>query len=107
MEDMNIESTEPRINFPAVAKAQTELEELLCLVPESVGRLSAKALTIVHLELGKYVHSEDSEPEIVKKVLKHMLVELHPDTERGDAEQFNIVSNVYNTIKRDTIHEDQ
>ncbi len=107
METLNIEATEPRNNFPAVAEAQIELEELLFSVPESVGRLSAGALTLVHLELGRYVQSEDDKPGIIKKVLKRMLVELHPDTEGGDAEQFKIASNVYDTIKRDTIHEDQ
>lgn len=101
------EEVKPRSNFPAVAEAQIEIEELLFSVPESVGKLSATALTIVHLELGRYVQSEDDKPAIIKKVLRHMLTELHPDTVGGDAEQFKIASNIYDTIKRDTIHEDQ
>lgn len=101
------EEVKSRYNFLAVAEAQMEIEELLFSAPESVGKLSASALTIVHLELGRYVQSEDDKPAIIRKVLRHTLAELHPDTEGGDAEQFKIASNIYDTIKRDTIREDQ
>lgn len=66
MEASNIEATEPRNNFPAVAETKIELEELLFTVPESVGRVSASALTIVHLELGRYVQTEDDKRAIIR-----------------------------------------